>query len=156
MFRSNWTILREHLLSLAKVTILWKQSVKVHRYMLCGVVVANISGCDVCTACRVVCDCSRYREIHILCVGVNEFQSVISHSFSDLLAIWSRYLMIMVLNICDFREKRCRESCTLWKYMTSHGCGHCKKHVCPFEGKELHTDRLVRDGLSRRNFYCLE
>jgi len=56
MFRSNWTILREHLLSLAKVTILWNQSVKVHRYMLCGFVVANISGCDVYTACRVVCD----------------------------------------------------------------------------------------------------
>jgi len=34
--------------------------------------------------------------------------------------------------------------------------GTVKKHVCPFEGKELHTDRLVRDGLSRRNFYCLE
>ena len=50
MFRSNWTILREHFLSLAKVTILWNQSVKVHRYMLCGVVVASISGCDVCTA----------------------------------------------------------------------------------------------------------
>jgi len=31
MFRSNWTILREHWLSLAKVTILWNQSVKVHR-----------------------------------------------------------------------------------------------------------------------------
>ena len=45
MFRSNWTILRENLLSLAKVTILWNQSVTVHRYMLCGVVVANISGC---------------------------------------------------------------------------------------------------------------
>jgi len=43
MFRSNWTILREHLLTLAKVTILWKQSVKVHLYMLCGVVLANIS-----------------------------------------------------------------------------------------------------------------
>jgi hypothetical protein len=50
MFRSNWTILREHLLSLAKVTILWNRLVKVHRYMICGVVVINISGCDVCTA----------------------------------------------------------------------------------------------------------
>jgi len=56
MFRSNWTILREHLRSLAKVTILWNQSEKLHSYMLCGVVVANISACDVCTACRVVCD----------------------------------------------------------------------------------------------------
>ena len=51
MFRSNWTILREHLQNLAEATILWKQSVNVHRYMLCGVVVANISDCDVCTAC---------------------------------------------------------------------------------------------------------
>jgi len=25
--------------------------------MICGVVAASISGCDVCTACRVVCDC---------------------------------------------------------------------------------------------------
>ena len=56
MFRSNWTILREHLLSLAKVTILWNWSVKVRRYMICGVVATSISGCDVCTAYRVVCD----------------------------------------------------------------------------------------------------
>ena len=28
---------------------------KVHRYMICGVVATSISGCDVCTACRVVC-----------------------------------------------------------------------------------------------------
>jgi hypothetical protein len=27
--------------------------------MICGVVATSISGCDVCTACRVVCDCSR-------------------------------------------------------------------------------------------------
>jgi len=27
--------------------------------MICGVVVTIISGCDMCTACRVVCDCSR-------------------------------------------------------------------------------------------------
>ena len=26
--------------------------------MTCGVVAISISGCDVCTACRVVCDCS--------------------------------------------------------------------------------------------------
>jgi len=29
--------------------------VKVHRYMICGVAATSISGCDVCTACRVVC-----------------------------------------------------------------------------------------------------
>ena len=27
--------------------------------MMCGVVAASISGCGVCTACRVVCDCIR-------------------------------------------------------------------------------------------------
>jgi len=31
--------------------------VKVHRFMICGVVATSISGCDVCSACRVVCDC---------------------------------------------------------------------------------------------------
>ena len=25
--------------------------------MICGVVATSISGCDVCTVCRVVCDC---------------------------------------------------------------------------------------------------
>jgi len=30
--------------------------VKVHRYMICGVVATSISGCDVCTAYRVVCE----------------------------------------------------------------------------------------------------
>ena len=55
MFRSNWTILRERILSLAKATILWNWSVKnIHRYMICGVVATSISGCYVCTACRVV------------------------------------------------------------------------------------------------------
>jgi len=34
-----------------KTTILWNWSVKVHRYMICGVVAASISGCDVCAAC---------------------------------------------------------------------------------------------------------
>jgi hypothetical protein len=58
MFRSNWTILRERMLSLAKATILWNWSVKIHLYMICGVVATSISGCDVFTACRVVCDCS--------------------------------------------------------------------------------------------------
>jgi len=59
MFRSTWTIFRELMLSLAKATILWNWSVKIHRYMICGVVATTISGCDVCTACRVVCDCTR-------------------------------------------------------------------------------------------------
>jgi hypothetical protein len=54
MFRYNWTILRERMLSLTKATILWNWSVKIHRYMICGVVARSISGCDVCTACRVV------------------------------------------------------------------------------------------------------
>ena len=45
------------MLSLAKAKILWNWSVKVHRYMICGVVATSISGCDVCTVCRVVCDC---------------------------------------------------------------------------------------------------
>jgi hypothetical protein len=35
MFRSNWTILRKPVLSLAKATILWNWSVKVHCYMIC-------------------------------------------------------------------------------------------------------------------------
>jgi hypothetical protein len=51
MFRSNRTILRERMLSLAKVTILWNWSVKIHRYMICRVVATSISGCDVCTEC---------------------------------------------------------------------------------------------------------
>ena len=57
MFRSNWIILRERILSLAKATILRNQSVKIHRYMTCGVVATSISGCDVCTGCRVTCIC---------------------------------------------------------------------------------------------------
>jgi hypothetical protein len=56
MFWSTWTILRECMLSLAKATILWNWSVKIHRYMTCGVVATTISGCGVCTVCRVVCD----------------------------------------------------------------------------------------------------
>jgi len=55
MFRSTWTIIRELMLSLAKATILWNLLVKIHRYMICGVVATSISGC---TECRVVCDCS--------------------------------------------------------------------------------------------------
>jgi len=56
MFRSDWTICRELMLSLAKATILFILSVKIHPYMICGVVVTSISGCGVCTVCRVVCD----------------------------------------------------------------------------------------------------
>jgi hypothetical protein len=37
------------MLSLAKVTILWNLSVKILRYMICGVVATSISGCGVCT-----------------------------------------------------------------------------------------------------------
>ena len=33
MFRSTWTIIREPMPNLAKVTILWRQSVKIRRYM---------------------------------------------------------------------------------------------------------------------------
>ena len=53
-----------------------------------------------------------YREYHTLFTGVSEFQSVISHPFSCLLGIWSIDLLIIVLNICDFRENRRRESRT--------------------------------------------
>jgi hypothetical protein len=58
MFRSNWTILRDVMLSLAKATVLWNWSVKIHRYMICGVVATSISGCDVCTVCRVPYKCT--------------------------------------------------------------------------------------------------
>jgi len=47
----------ELMLRLAKAIILWNWSVKIHPYMICGVVATSISGCDVCTVCRVVCDC---------------------------------------------------------------------------------------------------
>jgi len=30
--------------------------VKVYRYMICSIVATSISGCDACTACRVVCN----------------------------------------------------------------------------------------------------
>ena len=43
MFRSAWTIFRELTLSLAKVTILWNLSVKIHRYMFSNVVVKSVS-----------------------------------------------------------------------------------------------------------------
>jgi hypothetical protein len=42
MFRSNWTISRELLLSLAKATIMWSWSVKIRRYVICGVVATSI------------------------------------------------------------------------------------------------------------------
>ena len=47
MFRSNWTILREPMPSLAKVTILWNFSVKIHHYTFSRVVVKNVSSCGV-------------------------------------------------------------------------------------------------------------
>ena len=47
MFRSTWTIIREPMLSLAKVTILWRQSVKIRRYMFSSVVVKSVSSCGV-------------------------------------------------------------------------------------------------------------
>jgi len=51
---------------------------------------------------------NRYRVYHTLFMGINEFQPAISHYFSDLFAIWSRYLLIILLNICGFRENRSR------------------------------------------------
>ena len=39
------------MLRLAKATILWNLSVKMHRYRICGVVATSISGCGVCTVC---------------------------------------------------------------------------------------------------------
>ena len=66
MFRSNWTILRERMLSLAKATILWNWSVSIHLYMKCGVVATSISGCDVCTACRVAFN----KRVHLLVKAV--------------------------------------------------------------------------------------
>jgi len=55
------TLYRElvFMLSLAKVTMLWNWSVKIHFYMICSIVATSISGCSVCTVCAVVCDCSR-------------------------------------------------------------------------------------------------
>ena len=32
--------------------------------MICGVVATSISGCGVCTVCRVVCDCHSTRTLH--------------------------------------------------------------------------------------------
>ena len=49
MFRPIWTIIREPMPNLAKVTIL---SVKIHRYMFSNVVVKSISSCGVyCVQC---------------------------------------------------------------------------------------------------------
>jgi len=56
IFRSNWTILSELMLSPAKATILWNWSVKIHHYMICGVVATSISGCGVCTAHYTACN----------------------------------------------------------------------------------------------------
>jgi hypothetical protein len=47
MFRSTWTIIRDPKPNLAEVTILWKQSVKIQRYMFSNVVVKSVSSCGV-------------------------------------------------------------------------------------------------------------
>ena len=46
-------------------------------------------------------------------MGVNEFQSVLSHSSSDLFGIGSVDLLITLLNISDFRENRLMEDRTV-------------------------------------------
>ena len=52
MFRSTWTIIREPMPNLAKVTILWKYSVKIRRYMFGNVVVKSVSSSGVyCVPC---------------------------------------------------------------------------------------------------------
>jgi len=43
IFRSTWTIIREPMPNLAKVTILWKYSVKIRRYVFSNVVVKSVS-----------------------------------------------------------------------------------------------------------------
>jgi len=43
MFRSTWTIIWEPIPNLAKVTILWKYSVKIRRYVFINVVVKSVS-----------------------------------------------------------------------------------------------------------------
>jgi hypothetical protein len=53
MFRSIWTIFREPMPTLAEVTILWNQSVKIHRYMFSNVVV-KLFQAMVCIECRAV------------------------------------------------------------------------------------------------------
>jgi hypothetical protein len=57
MFRSTWTINREPTPNLAEVTILWKYSVKIRRYMFSNVGKNCFKlWCVVCTVCRAVCD----------------------------------------------------------------------------------------------------
>ena len=52
MFRSVRTITRDSILSLAKVTFLWIQSVKLRRYNYRSIVAACVSGYGVCAAWR--------------------------------------------------------------------------------------------------------
>jgi hypothetical protein len=52
------------MLSLAKTTILWNLSVKVHRCVIYGVVATSISVCDVCTVCRVVSSHATLHAVH--------------------------------------------------------------------------------------------
>ena len=47
MFRSTWTIIREPMPNLAKVTILWKQSLKIGRFMFSNVGAKSVSSCSV-------------------------------------------------------------------------------------------------------------
>ena len=52
IFRSTRTIIREPMPNLAKVTILWRQSVKIRRHMFSNVVVKSVSNCGVyCVPC---------------------------------------------------------------------------------------------------------
>jgi hypothetical protein len=72
MFRSNWTILRERMLSLANATKLWNWSVKIHRYMICGVVATSISGC---VLCAVLCATLAYNTAHSTHITLHNVRS---------------------------------------------------------------------------------
>ena len=56
MFRPNWTILKERMLSLAKAKILWNWSVKVHRYMIrYAALWQQVFQAVMCVLCAVLC-----------------------------------------------------------------------------------------------------
>ena len=55
---------------------------KVHRYMICGVVATSISGCDVCTACRVVCESHTIRHTVVVVKGILMCVLIFSTTFS--------------------------------------------------------------------------
>jgi hypothetical protein len=63
MFRSTWTILRELILSLVNVTLLYNFSVKIRYYKFCIVVATCVSGCGVCTEGRAACDFTQHALI---------------------------------------------------------------------------------------------